>query len=796
MAFFEFPHTRTYDSDLGWLIHAYQLLKAQADDIQGSIQQIVDDTLNDPTYVARVLAVLAPLNVKYPPSDAGLNAAKGDGVTDDTDAITGMIAYAYEHNMPLLFPAGQYLVSGLTVSNDVSFIGLGGTLFLKAGAVNPLITVKGGYLTATGLEFNGNIAGQTNPKNVFVVDGGGFKLDNCIITGGVDGIHADIDSSSLLSAVEINNFTEYGIYVEGSSFINANGITMDVASGGALRLMRVDASNCVFNGVESLAEVAIAFEVTGDFNYFLARVPNADTPASDNGQNNNFEIVAQLSKRTYQNLMEKVEGDYTQEVGDFDGTATGHYKFTAPDIIFEPSNPITYGTPVNGLVPYKTPSGVNYNVLTEEAQNATSIKYYGAKGDGKTDDTAAFTNAFESGKLVFFIPNGTYMISSVTLPDGCTLIGESKSAIIKQRSDYTFNLIVGGNNNVLYNLTLDNNGSGKSGTFAGIRFMRKSYSSIINCLFVNGIQWNAYSNGSSHLLFENCEFSNCKNGASITLAGDNEGYCTIRKCYSHNNALDGFVIGQPYTTIEDCVSISNGSSETGACGIFCNDNASYSMIFNNRCMNNYGIGIEVAGASNFLRIVNNHVINNGYDGIEARQCNHIFILNNYLFGNTSKKFGGQISYSVTAGDMFSVIDGNIIDCNNITQYGIYAPSANKCIGNNIITNYTESALNVSQSGQIGAVEEDQYFLFKRWYIRYTDSRMMNIINAGSGSQIQIAGNMPFQFASTEGGLQRVAGQFNLPSNAPSSPSNGDLYADADGIHVRFGNAWHTIAYTS
>ena len=36
--FFEFPHTRTYDSDLGWLIHAYQLLKAQADDIQNSIQ--------------------------------------------------------------------------------------------------------------------------------------------------------------------------------------------------------------------------------------------------------------------------------------------------------------------------------------------------------------------------------------------------------------------------------------------------------------------------------------------------------------------------------------------------------------------------------------------------------------------------------------------------------------------------------------------------------------------------------------------------------------------------------------
>lgn len=31
MAFFEFPHTRTYDSDLGWLIKDYAQLKAEYD---------------------------------------------------------------------------------------------------------------------------------------------------------------------------------------------------------------------------------------------------------------------------------------------------------------------------------------------------------------------------------------------------------------------------------------------------------------------------------------------------------------------------------------------------------------------------------------------------------------------------------------------------------------------------------------------------------------------------------------------------------------------------------------------
>ena len=31
MAFFEFPHTRTYDSDLGWLLKEYKTLKTEYD---------------------------------------------------------------------------------------------------------------------------------------------------------------------------------------------------------------------------------------------------------------------------------------------------------------------------------------------------------------------------------------------------------------------------------------------------------------------------------------------------------------------------------------------------------------------------------------------------------------------------------------------------------------------------------------------------------------------------------------------------------------------------------------------
>lgn len=53
MAFFEFPHTRTYDSDLGWLIRqcknnldAIKVLHdwvANADDVIGDLQKLLED---------------------------------------------------------------------------------------------------------------------------------------------------------------------------------------------------------------------------------------------------------------------------------------------------------------------------------------------------------------------------------------------------------------------------------------------------------------------------------------------------------------------------------------------------------------------------------------------------------------------------------------------------------------------------------------------------------------------------------------------------------------------------------
>jgi nitrous oxidase accessory protein NosD len=49
--------------------------------------------------------------------------------------------------------------------------------------------------------------------------------------------------------------------------------------------------------------------------------------------------------------------------------------------------------------------------------DVVSVKTYGAKGNGTTDDTTAVQNAFNSGKAGIYFPKGTYKVRALTVPD-------------------------------------------------------------------------------------------------------------------------------------------------------------------------------------------------------------------------------------------------------------------------------------------------------------------------------------------------------------------------------------------
>ncbi|MEM6902053.1 MAG: glycosyl hydrolase family 28-related protein, partial [Pseudomonadota bacterium] len=91
----------------------------------------------------------------------------------------------------------------------------------------------------------------------------------------------------------------------------------------------------------------------------------------------------------------------------------------------------TITVPGNGAVPRD---------LTDKLQDAISVKDFGAKGDGVTDDTLAIQSALASHQSVL-IPTGTYIISStITVNEGQSLIGDGQATVVKSTTN-SFDLI-------------------------------------------------------------------------------------------------------------------------------------------------------------------------------------------------------------------------------------------------------------------------------------------------------------------------------------------------------------------
>lgn len=437
------------------------------------------DKLGLEEIVKEVLADLYFLNVKNPPNN--MTAAVGDGVADDTVAIQNMITYLGGKRAYLFFPAGIYSVNQLTITNNISLIGLDRyqtTINLKAGSDTDLFTGDIGHCTISNITLSANMPGQTTNCSIYNGNVTDALFDNVIFKNAYNVMSLNINGLVQMNNIVIDGTQGNGLIIAGErchinnlDFIHTSLLNNEV-------LLTISGNNCICKNISCYTAIKTGLSVSGNNCYITGTILNPITPIINSGYNNYVNIKTQngttkitntIERTVSGNITDNVTGDIKENItGNTEKTITGNMTesitgnmtesidgaltqtienevnisasdttITSNDIFLNSSNPLKYGKLIDGkygkVLPMKDKTDIPYSLLTEinfDYLKITTPQDFGAVGDGVTDDSDAIQNAINAlpnGGIVFF-PTGRYRVTkTLTIKvSNITLLGASR----------------------------------------------------------------------------------------------------------------------------------------------------------------------------------------------------------------------------------------------------------------------------------------------------------------------------------------------------------------------------------
>lgn len=173
---------------------------------------------------------------------------------------------------------------------------------------------------------------------------------------------------------------------------------------------------------------------------------------------------------------------------------------------------------------------VSFDVSAQlQVVSKSFVTWHGAKGDGITDDTAAFQrgiNAAQANGSVLIVPPGIYSLTEVTNTSGITIEGVEGAVLLQATNN-----LVGLQQTIMWSVISSSTNANLNHTnitFRGLTFKgRVDNDGFYEFSFLLGIL------GANNVLIEDCSFIGTR-GDGIYLAsyaGSHNRNITVRNCY-------------------------------------------------------------------------------------------------------------------------------------------------------------------------------------------------------------------------------------------------------------------------